>query len=341
METGFKRRNLKILGSLLIAAVVGTLLSGVLKQCTSSNCTVKRSQVLGNKAMSKAQSVLKNVSSVPKILHQVFASERVYANYLPFVNSCLSRNPDWQYYLWTDKTAEKLIVDRYPEFLAKYKQYTDNLEKADSIRYIVLHHMGGIYLDMDVECIRPFFPALEGIQAFLDQERPEQTNIGLAQRYSAMNSAMGARPGHPFFRHVIDQLQAGTRVGEALRTTGPLALTSALESYRRVGAAAGVKLLDPKVFSPLMVDMNKWKKRCRGLLLSAKWSSSSRWSLQQRGCVQLQAKGWRADDSNGSTIGLHRFLHLGYDWIAGKQRLPPISLTKAFPGRVKFYGGSA
>ncbi|PAA63576.1 hypothetical protein BOX15_Mlig000950g2 [Macrostomum lignano] len=215
--------------------------------------------------MSKAQSVLKNVSSVPKILHQVFASERVYANYLPFVNSCLSRNPDWQYYLWTDKTAEKLIVDRYPEFLAKYKQYTDNLEKADSIRYIVLHHMGGIYLDMDVECIRPFFPALEGIQAFLDQERPEQTNIGLAQRYSAMNSAMGARPGHPFFRHVIDQLRAGTRVGEALRTTGPLALTSALESYRRVGAAAGVKLLDPKVFSPLMVDMNKWKKRCRRL----------------------------------------------------------------------------
>ena len=42
-----------------------------------------------------------------------------------------------------------LIVARYPWFLETYDGYPYPIQRADSIRYFVLHHFGGIYIDLD------------------------------------------------------------------------------------------------------------------------------------------------------------------------------------------------
>ncbi|PAA71557.1 hypothetical protein BOX15_Mlig026308g1 [Macrostomum lignano] len=275
--------------------------------------------------------------SIPKIIHQTFPTKMVYKNYLPLINSCLTLNPDWQYYLWTDSDAEALIASKYPGFLSKYLSYKDNLERADSIRYIVLHHFGGIYLDMDVECQRPFFPALSGLPAFVDQERQEQSNIFWSMPYSAMNSAMGSAPGHPFYQFMINAMSQYGKVGNAFESTGPRLLTAKYAEYCALSRKASnsaklppVALLESRVMSPLMDPGKDWKQTCL-VTLNFRW-----WTVSLAGCKTLQAKNWRMDDSDNATLAVHKFLHLGYRFKAGSRKAK-LDITKVFPNRVKFF----
>ena len=51
--------------------------------------------------------------------------------------------------LWTDKKAREFIADEYPWFLETFDGYPYPIQRADAIRYFVLHHFGGIYIDLD------------------------------------------------------------------------------------------------------------------------------------------------------------------------------------------------
>ncbi|PAA47426.1 hypothetical protein BOX15_Mlig018146g2 [Macrostomum lignano] len=299
---------------------------------TQSTRTTTRAAVAPTK---KAAPAFNSSARIPRILHQAFASEMVYENYLPYINGCMSLNPDWTYYLWRDSDAEALISSAYPEFLAKYKKYSDVLERADSIRYIVLHHFGGIYLDMDVQCVRPFFPALENLNSFLDQERIEQTNILWGWPFGVMNSGMGSAPGHPFFREVIDEMLRESRIGNAFTSTGPTILTQVYKRYTAAKHAVPVTMLEPKVMSPLMDGNKNWRSMC-GSLAAAKSKPDSRRSWKERGCIMLESKNWRYDDSDNSTICVHRFLHLGYGSFAAVRK-KPFNITARFWPRVRTF----
>lgn len=51
--------------------------------------------------------------------------------------------------LWTDADAREFIEKEYPWFLETFDGYPFNIQRADSIRYFVLYHFGGIYIDLD------------------------------------------------------------------------------------------------------------------------------------------------------------------------------------------------
>ena len=42
----------------------------------------------------------------------------------------------------------------YPEYLAMYDSYRFGIQRADAMRLFFLHKFGGIYIDMDIECLR-------------------------------------------------------------------------------------------------------------------------------------------------------------------------------------------
>ncbi len=54
--------------------------------------------------------------------------------------------------MWTDKKAREFIADEYPWFLETFDSYPYPIQRADTIRYFVLHHFGGIYIDLDDVC---------------------------------------------------------------------------------------------------------------------------------------------------------------------------------------------
>lgn len=139
---------------------------------------------------------------------------------------------------WTDDSAALFIRTHYPTFLATYVSYAHPIQRADALRYFVLHHYGGVYLDLDIAPYRPLTPLL-AYPAFTCQTAP--TGIS--------NDVLGAVPQHPFFASVIDSLHFYNRDWllsyiTVMYSTGPLFLSvmwveylSTLKSRSRTDAA--------------------------------------------------------------------------------------------------------
>lgn len=67
-----------------------------------------------------------------------------------------------EYMLWTDETALDFMQTHYPHHMHMYLSYKYPIMRADAIRYFVLHHFGGIYMDLDIGCRRRLDPLLQG-----------------------------------------------------------------------------------------------------------------------------------------------------------------------------------
>lgn len=103
---------------------------------------------------------------IPKIIHQTYINESIPEIWQEPQQTCLDLHPDYEYKLWTDKKAREFIANeyattpqpqehqaltilRYPWFLETFDGYPYPIQRADAIRYFVLHHFGGIYIDLD------------------------------------------------------------------------------------------------------------------------------------------------------------------------------------------------
>lgn len=78
------------------------------------------------------------------------------------VNARYILTPLSEYMLWTDETAREFVKTFYPAHLHMYDSYKYPIQRADSIRYFVLHHFGGVYMDLDIGCRRRLDPLLQG-----------------------------------------------------------------------------------------------------------------------------------------------------------------------------------
>lgn len=105
---------------------------------------------------------LKGVASsppLPKIIHQIYLSNgrpnSKIAKYGPAIDSCKALHPEWEFKMWEDDAAAAFMKEHYPEILPHYLNYGQNIQRANILRYALLHHFGGVYLDLDVTCLIP------------------------------------------------------------------------------------------------------------------------------------------------------------------------------------------
>jgi len=122
---------------------------------------------------------------LPHLRLFAFGNERVLTN--AFLRS--------EYMLWTDASSREFIANEYPWFIDTYDSYTYPIQRADAIRYFVLHYYGGIYFDLDVGCRRPLdrllvYPVI----------LPKTIPVGVS------NDLMFAEKGHPFIAQTIHNL---------------------------------------------------------------------------------------------------------------------------------------
>jgi inositol phosphorylceramide mannosyltransferase catalytic subunit len=97
--------------------------------------------------------------------------------------------------LWTDESSREFIAEHYAWFLDTFNDYKYNIQRADAIRYFVLHHYGGVYLDLDIGCMRPLDPLL-----VYPVILPKTIPVGVS------NDLMFAEQGHPFLAQTIHNL---------------------------------------------------------------------------------------------------------------------------------------
>ncbi|KAI4525673.1 hypothetical protein K525DRAFT_260834 [Schizophyllum commune Loenen D] len=135
------------------------------------------------------------IERIPRIIHQTWKSETLPTRWKDISQHCRDIMPDYEYMLWTDAMAREFIAEHYSWFLDTYDDYPYNIQRADAIRYFVLHHYGGVYIDLDIGCERPLDPLLVSPVIL-----PKTIPVGVS------NDLMFAEKGHPFLAQTIHNL---------------------------------------------------------------------------------------------------------------------------------------
>jgi len=106
--------------------------------------------------------------TIPRILHHILLgtlSENPPQDWTSARESCLSLHPTWDKHYWTEAAANDLISQHYPHLLDTFNSYTSIIQRADSLRYFVMYHYGGVFLDMDLECTASLEPLVFILEA--------------------------------------------------------------------------------------------------------------------------------------------------------------------------------
>ncbi len=151
---------------------------------------------------------------IPHTIHQVWVgSAPVPPRYLEWARGWQELHPDWEYQFWTDdntdwvpKEAEYLKPPVTPKWVMPMR--------ADIVRYHVVARFGGVYVDMDFECLRPIDDLVDGVDAFVARQNHRIMSNGI----------FGATREHPFARAladgVYDNIRSVVAKGEARRPVG-------------------------------------------------------------------------------------------------------------------------
>ncbi|KAH9006955.1 hypothetical protein EDB86DRAFT_30857 [Lactarius hatsudake] len=132
---------------------------------------------------------------IPKIIHQTWKSETLPDKWKAVSEECRSMMPDYEYMLWTDASSREFIAQHYRWFLDTFDSYPYPIQRADAIRYFVLHHYGGVYMDLDIGCLRRLDPLL-----IFPVILPRTIPVGVS------NDLMFAEKEHPFMAQTIHNL---------------------------------------------------------------------------------------------------------------------------------------
>lgn len=121
---------------------------------------------------------------IPKKIHYCWFGENEKSkDVYMYINTWKENNPSYEIIEWNEKNFD-ISSNRYMYEAYKSKKWAF---VSDVVRLSVLNEYGGIYLDTDVECIKPFDDLL-GNRAF----------IGLESNYSVCTAVIGAEKGSEF-----------------------------------------------------------------------------------------------------------------------------------------------
>ncbi|TXT07464.1 hypothetical protein VHUM_03184 [Vanrija humicola] len=163
----------------------------------------------------------------PRIIHQTWKSDTLPKKWQKSWRECREGMQDYEYMLWTDELSLQFVKTHYPTFLPMFEGYQYPIQRADSIRYFVLHHFGGIYMDLDMGCRRRMDPLLKGDwEVILPVTKPVGVSNDLIVSSPKSDFMTQTVHGLPGFDHnwIINY-------PTVMFTTGPMFLSSMYAMY--------------------------------------------------------------------------------------------------------------
>lgn len=174
---------------------------------------------------------------VPRTIHHIWIGpDPVPARHRPWIESWRRHHPHWEHRLWTE---DDLPADPIrPEILERLRT---PVERSDILRLEILFRHGGVYVDTDLECLRP-----------LDDVLGEEELVAVCLKPGRVtNTFIAAVPGHRLLERALRELRpmdvywTSSAASESIKEgAGPPLLR------RLVREAPGVRLLEPPLFFP-------------------------------------------------------------------------------------------
>ncbi|ATP55375.1 glycoside transferase family 32 [Pedobacter ginsengisoli] len=147
----------------------------------------------------------------------------------------------------------------FPDFLLQYDSYEKNIQRVDAVRYFILYKIGGVFIDMDFECLKNIEPLISDCDSVFGLE-PREHCEQFRKNKIICNAFMATKPENDFFKTICSILPSYTWKNEEsyikniLSTAGPFALTDIYNNYER---KEEIKLLSSNFIYPLTVNESR------------------------------------------------------------------------------------
>ncbi|MES2122079.1 MAG: glycosyltransferase [Chlamydiota bacterium] len=175
---------------------------------------------------------------IPKRMHFIWLGSPLPAICAKMVATWKELHPDWIVKVWTDADAEAFPLQNR----LAYNIARNYGEKSDIFRYEILYHLGGMYADIDFECL----------QSFEELHRSCEFYTGALEQY-VLNGLVGCRPGHPIIKACMDHIRIGNGDHDSeriMRGSGPYYLSAMIESTLTAEDEGKVVVFPANVFYP-------------------------------------------------------------------------------------------
>ncbi|PAA79025.1 hypothetical protein BOX15_Mlig014093g3 [Macrostomum lignano] len=286
--------------------------------------------------------------SMPPIVHWTTKDGRVHKKLINIVQSwqLLNKNSSikWYYMHWDDYQISRLVEKHYPQLRKSYAKLSNGLERSDIGRLVVLHHVGGMYVDLDVELRRDLSPLLMPNSesrgdnstaasssvgncrtALWSQEPPEHAAFIFNRPSLISNAVMMSRANHSFLNYVVNTWPAWFEanwakkrrgIHQAIHVTGPGMLQNFYDKYAAMRKAerpddwCNEMIAEPEMFQPIMDEnfIRSWlRTNCGNSARMARLSE-----LKQEHCRQIKCANFKNRAVPSTSYTVHRFMHLSY-----------------------------
>jgi len=226
--------------------------------------------------------------TIPRLIHQLAKTEDIPAHLQGCQASWQRLNPDFDYQLWTDESLEAWVAEQAPEWLSVFLAFPRSICRADLGRYLLLNHLGGVYADLDCQCLQPITPMLHDQQLVISTEPEAHHDQVIVQerglRQIVCPSFIASKQDHPFWKDVLHELRQFDpslvlTSNDVLDATGPFLLSRVIAAKPQYGqhlipSALIYPFSKHDCWQGLIFDPVFWSERTSQAFVAHYWDSS-------------------------------------------------------------------
>lgn len=183
---------------------------------------------------------------IPKIIHQTYKTADLPWFFKKGQDSVKEHFKDWEYRFWTDEDLDRFVQEHYPRFYQQWLALDRHIKRVDTARYMLLHHFGGVYADLDLVFKKPIDEILnEDVGLFF-----YRSTQALVKNWSFLGNAwLASEPNQDFWIELLEWifLQKKTDADPA-HHTGPWAIGTFYNRLYFVGKCPPMTIFGPDIF---------------------------------------------------------------------------------------------
>ena len=158
---------------------------------------------------------------IPKIIHQSYKDWESKPHFFNKSPELIKQYmPDWNYQFWSDDDLDSFIKETYSDSYDMWLTLTPKIKRIDVSRYYLLHHFGGVYLDMDFHLRKDIEYLLTGAKIF-----SYKSYQAVVKRWDFFGNAfMASEKGEDFWLDLIQHIYEQPNSDGVLQHTGPMGI---------------------------------------------------------------------------------------------------------------------
>lgn len=209
---------------------------------------------------------------IPRLFHQIWVGpDPPPEQFLRYQQTWLDHHPQWEMRFWTEHNLPKGLRRR-----EVYERLRVPAERSDILRLELLWRFGGVYMDMDFECLRSIEPLIGDLDFFA------------ARNEKGLNNALiGSVAAHPVLDKALGMLQPREIYGYSKEATGPIFFERVLQKH-----LSNAKIFESTLFYP---KGHEAREHAYGIHYNANtWKRDGRAEKRMRKAADLEARRWRS-----------------------------------------------